>query len=186
MKFFNEAKRVLKKDGFIVLFGRGTSFYRWNTRLADSGFTFKEEIVWDKRYSTSPRMAISRIHEAISIFTKGNGTINRVKAPYLEMKKYDIESIITDINQIKSALKNTKSLDAVLTFLETNCIDRSEICKANGITVSSSITKENRCVPVIRSFNQRMNEKSIVHMVSVRAQENHIAFGQVKSGCKVK
>jgi site-specific DNA-methyltransferase (adenine-specific) len=26
--FFNECKRVLKKDGFIVLFGRGTSFYR--------------------------------------------------------------------------------------------------------------------------------------------------------------
>lgn len=43
--FFNEAKRVLKKDGFIVLFGRGTSFYRWNTILADMGFQFKEEIV---------------------------------------------------------------------------------------------------------------------------------------------
>lgn len=40
--FFNQAKRVLKKDGFIVLFGRGTAFYRWNTRLANLGFTFKE------------------------------------------------------------------------------------------------------------------------------------------------
>ncbi|MDR2835948.1 MAG: hypothetical protein LBV69_07130 [Bacteroidales bacterium] len=26
--FFEQAKRVLKKDGFIVIFGRGTSFYR--------------------------------------------------------------------------------------------------------------------------------------------------------------
>ena len=40
-KFFSEAKRVLKKDGFIVLFGRGTSFYRWNCILADLGFNFK-------------------------------------------------------------------------------------------------------------------------------------------------
>ena len=43
--FFLECKRLLKTNGFIVLFGRGTSFYRWNTRLADLGFKFKEEII---------------------------------------------------------------------------------------------------------------------------------------------
>ncbi len=31
--FFSEAKRVLKKTGFIIIFGRGTSFYRWNCEL---------------------------------------------------------------------------------------------------------------------------------------------------------
>lgn len=30
-KFFAECKRLLTKKGFIVMFGRGTSFYRWNT-----------------------------------------------------------------------------------------------------------------------------------------------------------
>ena len=30
------------------MFGRGESFYRWNTILADLKFTFKEEIIWDK------------------------------------------------------------------------------------------------------------------------------------------
>ncbi|MDR0754158.1 MAG: hypothetical protein LBF04_02095 [Prevotellaceae bacterium] len=64
-QFFGEAKRVLKKDGFIVLFGRGTSFYRWNTRLADLGFTFKEEIIWNKVYNSSPLMAMSRVHETL-------------------------------------------------------------------------------------------------------------------------
>ncbi len=52
--FFLEAKRILKHAGFIVLFGRGTAFYRWNTILADLGFTFKEEIIWFKNQSTSP------------------------------------------------------------------------------------------------------------------------------------
>ena len=84
--FFSECKRVLTKDGFIVMFGRGTSFYRWNTILDDLGFNFKEEIIWNKSYSTSPLMALSRIHETVSIFTKGKGTINRVKVPYLEPK----------------------------------------------------------------------------------------------------
>jgi hypothetical protein len=35
--FFESAKRLLPDDGFIALFGRGTSFYRWNTRLTDLG-----------------------------------------------------------------------------------------------------------------------------------------------------
>ncbi len=101
--FFNEVKRVLKKDGFIILFGRGTSFYRWNTMLADLGFNFKEEIIWDKSYCTSPLMAISRVHETISIHSKGKGNINKVKIPYLEMKSHNLDSVIQDVNRIKGA-----------------------------------------------------------------------------------
>ena len=37
---FLEFKRVLKPTGFVVLFGRGTSFYRWNTILADCPKSF--------------------------------------------------------------------------------------------------------------------------------------------------
>ena len=48
--FFSECKRLLTKDGFIIIFGRGESFYRWNTILADLKFTFKEEIIWNKSH----------------------------------------------------------------------------------------------------------------------------------------
>ena len=37
--FFAECRRLLTNDGFIVMFGRGESFYRWNTILADLKFT---------------------------------------------------------------------------------------------------------------------------------------------------
>ena len=80
--FFSECKRLLTKDGFIILFGRGESFYRCNTILADIGFTFKEEIIWNKRRATSPTHKVQRYHETITIFTKGKGTINKVKIPY--------------------------------------------------------------------------------------------------------
>src|SRR5690606_859664 len=93
-KFFSECKRLLTKDGFIVMFGRGTSFYRWNTILEDLKFTFKEEIVWNKSHCTSPLMNLSRVHETISIFCKGNAGINKVKVPYMEMKSHDINSVI--------------------------------------------------------------------------------------------
>lgn len=161
-EFFDQAKRVLKKNGFIVLFGRGTSFYRWNTMLADLGFTFKEEIVWDKSYCTSPLMAISRVHETVSIHTKGKGVINRVKVPYIEMKGHDMSSIVTDIKRLKTTFKNTKSFDAVLAYLENNMRDTSDAWHSNDLSISSDITKENRSVSCMRSIKQGLNEKTII------------------------
>ncbi len=164
--FFSECKRVLKKDGFIVLFGRGSSFYRWNTILADMGFTFKEEIIWDKSYLTSPLMALSRVHETISIHTKSNGTINKVKVPYLEMKQNDIQSICQDIKRLRSVLKNTKSFDAVLSYLESSEKRddfKSEKTMENKSNLRTGKCNEgDRCVTVINSISVGMNEKSII------------------------
>lgn len=159
---FSECKRVLTKNGFIVLFGRGTSFYRWNTILADFGFVFKEEIVWNKSYNTSPLMTLNRVHETISIFTKGKGTINKVKVPYLEMKGHDIDSVIKDIKRMRSVFTQAKSMKAVLDFLENNLSDTSDSWKANNLSISSNITKENRCVSVARSIQDGLNEKTII------------------------
>lgn len=159
--FFSECKRVLTKDGFIVMFGRGTSFYRWNTILDDLGFNFKEEIVWNKSYSTSPLMALSRIHETVSIFTKGKGTINRVKVPYMEMKSHDLDSVIGDVKRMRSILNNTKSLDAVLAFLENNIVPTD---KENTLstTISSIVKTQDRCASVLNGITNGVNEKSII------------------------
>ena len=160
--FFSECKRVLTKNGFIVMFGRGVSFYRWNTILADLGFTFKEEIIWNKSHCTSPLMALSRVHETVSIFTKGKGTINKVKVPYLEMKSHDLDSVIGDVKRMRSILKNPKSLQAVQSFLENNVRDESDSWNKNMLSISSNITKEQREVSVARSFKDGLNEKSII------------------------
>lgn len=173
---FSEFKRVLKPNGFVVLFGRGESFYRWNTMLANLGFKFKEEIIWDKGQCSSPLMSLSRVHETVSIWTKGKGILNKVKVPYLEMKKHDIASIITDVKRLKTTFKNTKSLDAVLAFLENNKRDTSDEWQANNLSISSSITKENRCVSVARSIEFGMNEKTIIREDRVQ-NEKFSKFG---------
>ena len=159
--FFSECKRVLTEDGFIVMFGRGTSFYRWNTILDDLGFNFKEEIIWNKSYSTSPLMALSRIHETVSIFTKGKGKINKVKVPYMEMKSHDLESVIGDVKRMRPILKNTKSLDAVLAFLENNIVPTD---KENTLstTISSIVKTQDRCASVLNGITNGVNEKSII------------------------
>ena len=160
-KFFAECKRLLTKKGFIVLFGRGTSFYRWNTILDGLGFVFKEEVIWDKSYVSSPLMPMSRIHETISILTKKEGGINKVKVPYLEMKGQDIDSIVTDIKRLKTTFKNTKSLNAVIEFLENNKVptDKDNVISTS---ISSVIKTQDRCASVMAGIQNGLNEKSII------------------------
>ena len=171
-KFFAECKRLLTKKGFIVMFGRGTSFYRWNTILDGLGFVFKEEVIWDKSYVSSPLMPISRIHETISILTKKEGNINKVKVPYLEMKGHNIDSIVTDIKRLKTTFKNTKSLNAVIEFLENNKvptdtpirIDRynCEMITKYNVNATQDTQTGDRCVNVMQSIQFGLNEKSII------------------------
>lgn len=159
--FFSEVKRILKKDAMVLLFGRGTAFYRWNIRLAKLGFKFKEEIVWDKAFSTSPLMAINRVHETVSIHSIGKKTINKTKVPYLEAKGNNIDSVIGDVKRMKAILNNTKSLDAVLQYLENNSIDMYGP-RGLSLTVSSSIPQYDRAAAVMRGISQGMGEKTII------------------------
>lgn len=163
---FNEAKRVLKKDGFIVLFGRGTSFYRWNTMLADLGFQFKEEIIWNKSMGTSPLSRLCRIHETVSIHAKAGGIINKVKVPYLEAKEYDIKKIATDINRISSTLGNPDSIKFLVDFING---ERSDM-KLNTVftrhKVTSDIRKSGaREVNTLASIQNGITEKSIIRIL---------------------
>jgi len=108
---FEQAKRMLPDSGFIALFGRGTSFYRWNTRLADLGFVFKEEVVWDKRKTSGIAKTISRVHETVSIHTKKTGVLNAAKIPYAEQKQFNFESIEGDIRRISNALEKPQGIE---------------------------------------------------------------------------
>lgn len=165
-KFFSECKRVLIKDGFIVMFGRGTSFYRWNTVLAEIGFTFKEEVVWNKSMGTSPLSRMCRIHETVAIHTKGNGIINKVKVPYLESKGYDINKIAVDVNRICSTLKNPESIKFLQDFIDGERSDMELNTCFTRHKVTSDIRKSGaREVNTLASIQNGITEKSIIHIV---------------------
>ena len=166
--FFNEAKRVLKPSGFILLFGRGTAFYRWNTILADLGFVFKEEIIWNKVQTTSPVLPLSRVHETVSIHCKGKGKIKKVRVPYLEMKGHDIGAIKQDIKRLMSVFSNNKSLAAVMAYLET--AERNYIepisTKNNNMLFSKKVKGDDRAVRVTACMKDGLKEKSIIQTPS--------------------
>lgn len=159
--FFTECKRVLTKDGMIIMFGRGESFYRWNTILANIGLKFKEEIVWNKRYSSSPLMSISRVHETISIFAKGKGSIRKIKVPYLDAKGHDLDAIVKDIKRLCAVFGNPKSMEAVLRFFKEASVSY-ENHRAVSTTVSSNIREIDRGVSCAFMVENGMNEKTII------------------------
>lgn len=161
--YFNQIKRVLKDDGFIILFGRGSSFYRWNTILDNLDFKFKEEIVWNKNYISSPVLPLSRVHETVSIHTKGNGIIKKVKIPYVEMKKHlPIQSIIQDINRISAILNNEEILEKVKKYLEFQDVgNKQRVVKNFNTTVTDSILNIDRVIFTLKSI-EGMSEKSII------------------------
>ena len=176
-KFFAECKRLLTKKGFIVLFGRGTSFYRWNTILDGLGFVFKEEVIWNKGFSTAPTLPIQRFHETIAIYTKEKGSINAdVKVPYLEVKQHNIDTLVGDINRIKSALNNTKELDFMKEYLRTGHINISKKRndKASGCTISkNSISVFSIPTMCLKAIKEGMRESSIIKVYYERFNRIH-------------
>jgi site-specific DNA-methyltransferase (adenine-specific) len=184
--FFENAKRLLSDDGFIAMFGRGTSFYRWNTRLAELGFVFKEEIVWNKRYNTSPCGVLSRVHETISLHTKKTGKIRRSKIPYVEQKQYDIESIVNDIKRIKSAINTEAGLDRVLTFLQNRELYKYSRTNKHNVSQRPDIKNPDRANATVNSIANGMNERSIVTYIpsiatSGKLQDSPREFKTLKS-----
>ena len=113
-KFFELAYRLVKKDGFLIFFGRGVENARRMVIAEDVGFKFKEEIVWNKKICSNFAHNFHRTHEMVYIFTKGNGTINKVykaatdeifiydKDEYIKVLEDDITKLISKINNINT------------------------------------------------------------------------------------
>lgn len=162
-ELFKEWDRVLKEDGFIVLFGRGESFHRWNYMPNQMGWKFKEEIIWNKRSVSNPLNPLARVHETISVLSK-KGSLKKHKVPYTTMKKYSIDGIVSDVKRLRSALNNHKALDELLEFLETGEENMKPTTIKNTITTTGPIKKSSREVSTLKSITVGMNEQSIINI----------------------
>ena len=148
------------------MFGRGTSFYRWNTIVDSLGFVFKEEVIWDKGRTTAPTLPIGRRHETVAIFTKKNGVINKNKIPYIERKKHNIDSLILDIKAISNALKNKDKLKKIQEFLEGNAsivyADRRKKQKYAVNVKSSELNDTDNLLLRVKTIEQGVIEESMM------------------------
>lgn len=160
---FSEFKRVIRPKGFIVLFGRGTSFYRWNFMLSELGFKFKEEICWDKITSSSPVLPLSRVHETVSIHTI-DGTIHPARVPYTEYRGNDFDSIKRDLKMIAGACKKPEFISDLNNYLESNERTFSELAYPSELTIREGLGKSDRRINAAVMINEGAKEKSIIRI----------------------
>ena len=88
---------------------------------------------------------------------------------------------------MKSILKNTKSLNAVLEFLKNNVVEGDEY--VNACVQHNGVLRPNRCVSVINSISSGLNEKSIVNIYDYNStkrvhneKNNVVASPKLKNG----
>ena len=163
--FFENAKRLLPDDGFIALFGRGTSFYRWNTRLAELGFVFKEEIVWEKRKTSGIAKSVARVHETVSIHTKKAGLLRPSKIPYIEQRQYNFDSIEGDIRRISNALNKPHGIEKLKKVIAEKKTELEFASRSRfGISFAKERMAHDSCCHRIFMIENGMLEKTIIQV----------------------
>ena len=174
-RLFSEFKRVLKPTGFIILFGRGTSFYRWNMILAEHGFTFKEEVIWNKRRTSSPVLPLARVHETISIHTI-SGLINKSIINYGEAKAFSLDKITEELKRLGTALNKGPQFQKIVENLkkknETGTYSDGVGHVGYATSFSSPYFKRHINTYVVESMLNGVREQSII-------EENRTHLGQI-------
>jgi site-specific DNA-methyltransferase (adenine-specific) len=140
--FFTEVLRILKKDSFLIFFGRGESWFRWNYLCQELGLKFKEEIIWDKVRTSNPLCQMPRSHENIAIYVNGSRGLNKVRIDKID---YDLisnpKAIVNDFKRILSTIKLINSWEDFLLFKEGR-LNKSEKTRFSGVTIQEGGIKD--------------------------------------------
>jgi len=183
-KFFELAYEIIKKDGFLIFFGRGVENAKRMVIADEVGFKFKEEIVWNKKHTNSPLGSISRVHEMIYVFTKSNGTINKVKKSFLD-EIFNVSNgdyIITlknDINRIVSTINSINTFEDFVEWKNGNV----KIKRTNKHNINGAGGVENYCDVAYGAFNKYNNGailKTVINLYPNRLRTIHPTEKPVK------
>jgi len=166
-KFFSECYRVLKKESFLVFFGRGVPFHRWNIICDSLGFEFLEEIIWDKITGASPCHALMRNHETVSVFRKGKKPISKVRINKIERDLIEAPvRIIDDLKRIVGEIQNIKTIEELEKFREV-AYDVENKKKNHFVSLSSSVKSQNRATS---AYHSHVHGSVLTSIVRVRKE----------------
>ena len=181
-KFFELAYQLIKKDGFLIFFGRGVENARRMVVAEDVGFKFKEEIVWNKKNTSSPYGSIARVHEMLYVFTKGDITINKVKKSFLDeiFNVNDKDYIETLKNDITKLISKINSINTFEDFVEWKN-GGIKIEKTNKYNITGCIEFGNdRAYNVLNKYNNSSILKTIINISLNRLHTIHPTEKPVK------
>lgn len=156
--FFELAGKITNK---LVFFGRGDSFYKWNLLAKEQGFQFKEEIIWNKKHTTSPFHKLARAHETISVRMKYGYIINKVKIDALR-KHFNEDDFYALINDLKRVFSSVKNSDVIKDYLEKGiCILELNKSK-HSLTTDKILKNVDRNIKTIDKYKEGTILSSII------------------------
>ena len=173
LELVKEFQRIVKDTGFVVMFGRGTAFYEYNVLLAQNGFKFKEEVIWDKRKNSSPFSSLNRIHETISIHGKKQSKIRKRRIPVEEIA--DNKTIDDIFRRILSTIKNKKGKQELIDYIVNDYqLDYNRVGKhKHQITTGINQRITDRGIQDFNIIIKGYIEQSIISMTSEHYQYQH-------------
>ncbi|WP_034991612.1 DNA-methyltransferase [Liquorilactobacillus vini] len=171
-KVFKQWNRVVKDDGFLVFFGRGESFHRWNYFLNSMGWKFKEEIIWDKRRVSNLMGPIGRRHETISILTK-KGKVRKIRVPYLQKNQYDFKKIKNDLARLCGALGNPQKLLEIKKYVLKKEIDYNH-SNPDGLSLKGNTKLVSMEAGLVKMIFEGIREQSIIAQNAVHSRQNRV------------
>ena len=169
---FKQWDRIVKDNGFLVFFGRGESFHRWNYFLNSMGWKFKEEIIWDKRRVSNIMGPIGRCHETISILTK-KGKVRKIRVPYLQKNQYDFKKIKNDLARLSGAVGNPQKLLEIKKYVLKKEIDYNR-ATPDGLSLKGNTKLLSMEIAPAKMIFEGIREQSIIAQTAVRSRKKRV------------
>lgn len=128
------------------------------------GFTFKEEIIWDKINTTLPLLPIGRKHETVSIHCNGNRPILRAKIPYVEMRSNESDKIIGDANRIVSYIRGN-DIDSLKREIDAGLLYNRKRTHKSHVSTQNGFNSSNPAISCIEAIKNGCNERDIISVL---------------------
>jgi site-specific DNA-methyltransferase (adenine-specific) len=179
VEWIKQVYSITKDNASFGFFGRGVSLAQWICEADKVGFKFKEEIIWDKRQTSSPMLSLGRVHELFIVFGKGDFKINKVYIDYIEncFNSEDFNKVSNSLKRVCSELRKIKTI-AELQELLSGGFKYNHTAK-HGITVFKAKDK-NRGFATIEIIERGAVLKSIISQLSEHYQFEHPTQKPVK------
>jgi site-specific DNA-methyltransferase (adenine-specific) len=174
---FTECHRIIKDTGFLLFFGRGFEFAKWNVLCSELGFIFKEELIWYKKRASSPMNPLLRVHESANLFGKQKSKLNKV---YIDKIGFDEIFAPANINQdYKRILSSIKKIKSYQDFIEWGKFNKEDKIK-HGITKRNSVLRRDRAFGTFNSHQKGAVLRSILPVGREHYQFEHPTQKPVK------
>ena len=189
-KFIEYSYKVLKKDSFFLLFGMQPSLSEWIKLAIETGFKYKQELIWYKRSATSPFSEIGKVHENCILFTRGHRVFNRVRGSWTDVKEplsefYEVKTLKRLLKILSESYKDIDKLKEYINYIEDEKGMYQKSIKYSKTNEYATVHNELKSLnPGLQKIKSQVYDNYRYNSVVSFRSENMTSFGKNGSNFK--